>query len=283
LEYVKRAYGVGIFFYLIGYITIPIPHAQGLSAAAGGIGTTLLVGASVAWLVIRIRTRNLPSRINVMRMVAFMMLSLFFPVVVAALASSGQTADGYFGGNGYNWQHWTAHIFFSAMIWMLYLSSIELPLYLHKYIPRSDVTEQTLNLIPSWGSGAAAILTGFMILDLHFASGPLAHTPIMPVLISAVAVATLLLPFYRWAITRIWISGIIDLFSFPRWRSTISAVIADIDSITDRHWWGSFELGQFMEHLKKCEECRKHFESCSVCRQASGIETAVHGDLPGEA
>ena len=169
------------------------------------------------------------------------------------------------------------------MIWLIYFVSVEVPLYLHKAIPRSGVSEQTLNLIPSWGSGIAAVLTGLIILDLHFANGPLSHISTMPVLISAIATVSLLLPFYKWIIIRVWISGIIDLFSFPRWKKTVGAVIADIDSIIDRHWFGSYEPGTFIEHLNECEECRKHFEGCAGCRKLAQIDPPSDRDLTGEA
>lgn len=282
MEYVKRAFGLGIFFYVIGFVAIPIPHAEVVSATAGGIGTTLLIGAAMAWWIIRIRAGRMPSRANAIRMLTFVALCVLFPFVAATLASSGETINGSFSGNGYNWQNWTAHLLSSVMIWGLYLISVELPLYLHRNIPRSEVSEQTLNLIPSWGSGLAAILTGLIILDQHFAHGPFAQISIMPVLISAVAVATLLLPFYKWIIIRVWISGIVDLFSFPHWKKTIVAVMADIDSIIDRHWFGNYKPGGFVEHLNECEGCRIHLEDCSACREAALIEKPTDRELPDE-
>ena len=103
MEYVKRTFAIAFAFYVIGWLSIPIPHATVLSATAGGISILLFVGGAIAWIVIQVRARKKPSAINVIRASIWVVMSLIFPFSVVALASSGDTLSEAFRGNGYNW------------------------------------------------------------------------------------------------------------------------------------------------------------------------------------
>lgn len=251
-------FGVGCVCYFIGWLTIPVPHASTISAAAGGIGTLLLLAAVIAWLVIKLRNHNAPYTTDVMRGLTLTALSIFFPFGVVALASSGGTLNSFSHGSGYNWQPWLIHLLSGILIWMLYLILIELPYYLYRHAPQPQVSEQTRSLLPAWGSGIAALLTGFLIIDLHFAHGPLANIAIAPLIISALAVGALLLPFFKWVIAKLWTFGVIGTLSFSRWKKVISNVISDIQPI--------IKPRLLSMHIEQCEECQDHAKNCDECR-----------------
>jgi hypothetical protein len=259
VEYIKRAYGVAIISFLIGWLTIPLPYTEAMSAAAGGISTLLIIGASIAWLTIRIRSRNLPSAINVIRFAILMGITILFPFGLVALASSGGTLSVIFTGSGYNWRPWMIHFLATVTLNALYLTLVELPYYLYRHVPRTKISSQALDLLPVWGSAIAALLAGILVILMHFAHGPLAGVSMAPLLVSAIAVATLLAPFFKWIIATIWRFGIIDTLSFQRWKETLVDVVNEVTSIAN--------LKRLSEHARNCAECRAHFENCDECKE----------------
>lgn len=271
MEYAKRTLGVGTFFYFIGLLVMPMPHAKVLSATAGAIGTILLIGGSITWIVLRIRAHKMPSAINTIRALMFVTVTFLLPFGVAGLASSGGTFDAIFRGNGYGWPHWVAQLLSSWTLAGPYAVLIELPHYLFQYAPRSQVSDRTRTLLPSWGSGGSALLAATLVTLMHFANGPLANVSIERVIVAAFAVATLLLPFFRWLINIVWTLGVTRTFSFRYWKSSASSVIEDIES--DRRDPKAERTSHQVSHLPRvCQKLRRMPEA----RRQAPADTGVY-------
>jgi len=258
MKYVRWSFYASWITVSIGWVTIPIPHAEILSSVAGHLGIYLFLGSSIAWLIIRFRTHRPPGAVNVVRLLTFFVISLLLPYLVVTLASSGGTVNALFKGNGYNWQQWVVHMMIGGVLSALYGVLVELPNYLHKFVSLEKVANDTRILIPSWGSGIASVAIGALVLLMHFADGPLARTALVPVVVSGVAVATLLLPLLKWMITAIWKFGVTGLFNLPRWRETVTETVNDIVSTARPE--------KLEDHLRECPTCRRHIEECKLCQ-----------------
>ena len=196
MTYLRRAYYIGVLAYSIGWFALLIPHARTVSSVAGHIGVLILLGTFVTWLIARLAKRDHFRSTATIRIIAIAVFTELVPYAVTALASSGGTLKCLFHSSAYGWQGWLARLLGSNATLLLYCILIELPYYLHRYAPPEKVTNKTRILVPAWGSAGAAVATGLLILILHFGSGPLADVSILTVIISGVAVTTLLLPFF---------------------------------------------------------------------------------------
>lgn len=196
-------------------------------------------------------------RSSIARLVIYIVITLLYPFGVVALASSGGAFLPYHHGGGYNWQHWFANFLNATTILLLYLSLIELPIGLHKNVPRNLVNERTRILVPAWISAVASCLTWLLILQLYFIAGPLGNLTIGQTIVAAFATAVLLNPFYRWLAQKLWEVELPSLLSLTRWRETIREVVDSIGGVSATH--------SIRKHIAECPDCKQHFEDCKAC------------------
>jgi hypothetical protein len=260
VKYVKRAIVVGYVFYGIGWLLIPIPHVSQISAAAGAIGTLLLIASGLAWSVTKVSARKLPDASSLARGAIRIAIFALFPFVVVALASNGTSLLPFHDGNGYNWQHWLVGFLASTMLCGLYLTVAEVPLYLHKYVPWNAASEKTRRLLTSWTAGAASALTSSVVISMHFAGGPIKGLTAGQVIIVGFAVAVLLAPFFKWFFGTAWNLGFAEMFSVPKWRADIQAVISDVDIAAS-----GVSKQDLKAHLEDCRACKSHVKTCKAC------------------
>jgi hypothetical protein len=255
----RLAYAITFAAFAVAWMLVPVPGASQVSAALGMLSLYSLVIISLVWIMSHIRPRKRPSRRSALRFVAYIVGTLVYPAIIAALASNGEAFYSYHRGHPYTWQPWLANFLNAATALLLYVAVMEIPISLHRNAPRELVSARACELVPAWLSAVASTLTGLLILQLHFINGPLEKLTLAQTIIAGCATGVLLYSFYKWQCQKLWEFDISTILSPSRWRETVREVVNSIDDVAANEG--------IVKHSEKCEECKSHLDHCDVCRK----------------
>jgi hypothetical protein len=229
-----------------------------------------LVIISFVWIMSHIRPHKRPSRGSMIRVVAYIVGTLVYPAIIAALASNGDAFYPYHRGHPYTWQPWLANFLNAATALLLYIFIMEIPISLHRNAPRNSVSARARDLVPAWLSSVASTLSGLLILQLHFINGPLGKLTLAQTVVIGSATGVLLYPFYKWQCQKLWEFDLPTILSLSRWQEVIREVVNSIDEVTANEG--------IVKHAEKCAECKNHLDHCDVCRKLVD-DRAFIGDM----
>jgi hypothetical protein len=214
--------------------------------AIENVGT--VVAAGLVWLVILILIIKAarwvsPKEMNtatvVVAVVGWIVYLVGFQILVAALASSGDLADGLSwlkgeitGGIGGQVIASVAGACLLAIPGLLVIY----PQELRRRLPWDRATELSRTLLPAWLAAAAAVTTWIYILLLHLAGGPLASTSVPVLLVAGFGVATLLVPLYQFMARSCWQYGSGAVFDPVRWRAAVVKVRREVAAAEASYW-----------------------------------------------